>query len=359
MNLAADPEPQAWVATTSSRLREAAACGRPLAVQGACSRSALLPASTAEPVVAAGYRGVVDYRPGDLCITVRSGTTLEEIDRTLQAEGQMLPFEPPRRPGATIGGAVALGWSGSRRPFSGALRDHVTGVRLLDGLGRDLRFGGPVVKNVAGFDVPRLLAGSRGALGLLLEICLRVVPAPSRERTLSCPCTVAQALAVMDGLRVGPGRVSGAAWIDGQLLLRLQGDQPPPTGLRADPLPDAEALALWAALVDQTHTFFAPREGLQLWRLSLPLGAPPLAGAADTAFDWAGALRWAWLSPDDAVRVGAWTRGLGGHASAWPPRAPEDLAPALLRLQHRLADVFDPRRILQRGRLLPALRGEG
>ena len=353
--------PQTQVRLLAEQLRAAAHQDQKLCVQGAGSRAACLAAPFGSQLSATDHRGIVAYDPGDLVVTVRAGTPLEDLDDVLAAQGQMLGFEPPRRPGSTVGGAIALGWSGPRRPFSGALRDHVTGVRLLDGQGRELRFGGTVVKNVAGFDVPRLMAGSRGALGLLLEASLRVVPKPAREITRSLDCSIDEAVVLLPTLAVGPGLLSGASWLAGRLRLRYGGSArsldalPHPTGGPWQVEDNTLAASFWRQLRDQTHAFFDPRAGLQLWRASVRLGAPRFAEAQDTALDWAGALHWLWLPPGDAGdRLARWAQQHGGHAQAWPPREPAPLPPALMRLQHRVADAFDPRRILHRGRLLAA-----
>jgi glycolate oxidase FAD binding subunit len=298
---------------------------------------------------------------------VRAGTPLAALDAALAANHQMLGFEPPQRAGCTVGGAVALGWSGPRRPFAGALRDHLLGVRLLDGLGRDLRFGGPVVKNVAGFDVARLMAGSMGILGVLLEVSLRVVPRPVVERTGVIACDPAQALRILQGLRVGPGLLSGAAHAEGRLLLRSSGTPECVLELLerlgAQPLPQEQGEAFWQAFNDQTHMFFVPAdEGLRLWRLSVRLDAPALPGPWRQAADWAGALRWVWAPPDAAASLAAWARGHGGHAALWRGATPDerqsgrhiDLPGALRSVHERLADVFDPHHVFNRARLLPA-----
>lgn len=148
-----------WLADTRRRIRAAADEGRRLVIEGSGSRQDFAGVPQGERLSLRAYRGIVHYEPDDLVITVRAGTPLADVQQGLAQHGQMLGFEPPLRPGATVGGAVALGWSGPRRPFAGALRDHMLGVRMLDGEGRLLRFGGQVVKNVAGFDVARLMAG--------------------------------------------------------------------------------------------------------------------------------------------------------------------------------------------------------
>ncbi|HZG18923.1 MAG TPA: glycolate oxidase subunit GlcE [Herbaspirillum sp.] len=357
-----------WLADTRRRIRAAADEGRRLMIEGSGSRQDFAGVPQGERLSLRPYRGIVHYEPDDLVITVRAGTPLADVQQGLAQHGQMLGFEPPLRPGATVGGAVALGWSGPRRPFAGALRDHLLGVRMLDGEGRLLRFGGQVVKNVAGFDVARLMAGSLGVLGPLLEVSLRVLPRPSVERSAVLAATPAQALQLMQALPTGPGLLTAAAHVQDRLYLRSAGSLACVQAFLARQggqcmEPDA-AQAFWSAFTDQTHACFTPpTDGLRLWRISLRPGAAVLPSelAVPCAIDWAGALRWVWAPASAAGGLVAWARAHGGHATLWAHASSGErhggvfqaLPAPVMRLHQRLKQVFDPRGVFNVGRMYP------
>ena len=255
-----------------SQVLDAVNTGQPLQVRGGGTKSfyGRRPGS-AEVLDTSGHRGVLAYEPSELVITARGGTPLAEIEQVLAEAGQMLPFEPPHfGPGATIGGAVAAGLAGPGRPWRGAVRDVLLGVRLLDGQGRDLRFGGQVMKNVAGYDVSRLMAGSMGTLGVLLEVSIRLVPRPRTERTLVMDLAPTASCELLRELRVRPVPLSGACYSQDRLYLRLAGHASVLDAFHRDRggewLDDGERL--WHELRDHALPFFdADRP---LWRLSLP-----------------------------------------------------------------------------------------
>ncbi len=305
-----------------------------------------------------GHRGIVAYEPTELYITAKCGTPLAEIEAALAEKGQMLAFEPPHFSGATVGGCVAAGLSGPRRQQAGAVRDFVLGVKLIDGTGQVLNFGGQVMKNVAGYDVSRLMAGSLGTLGVLAEVTLKVLPRPVAEQTLVFDMNEGEAISRLNQWGGQPLPISASFWHDGQLWLRL-------SGARAAVKAAQGKLggATWTAAQTPKNTGFpcASRRTRRspepiLWRLALPLTAhsPGLDGLR--AIEWGGALRW-YAGELDAVR-GAAARA-GGHAVLY--HAPESLrcregafaplAPALLALHRRLKNAFDPGRILNPGRL--------
>jgi len=250
----------------------------------------------------ADHCGVIDYRPEELVITARSGTPLREIEAVLAAAGQYLPFEPPRfRGGGTLGGAVAAGLAGPGRPWRGSVRDAVLGVEMVNGRGERLRFGGQVMKNVAGYDLSRLQVGAFGTLGLLLSMSLKVLPRPAAERTLAFELDVETALARCRSWARTAYPITAACHCDGVLRLRLSGAAPAiawaATELGGDGAGEDQ---FWAALRDQTLDFF--RSGDDLWRVSLPPGSPePLSGCL---VNWAGAERW-WRAPADAAAIRA------------------------------------------------------
>jgi glycolate oxidase FAD binding subunit len=342
-------------------IREAAAQRRPLRLRGGGTKDFYGNAPRGEVLDTRAYAGIVSYEPTELVITARAGTPLNEIESALAAEGQMLPFEPPHfGAGATFGGCIAAGLSGPRRASAGALRDFVLGARLVDGAGRVLGFGGQVMKNVAGYDVSRLLAGSLGTLGLIAEASLKVLPRPAEELTLRLEMAQAPALQTMLGWAGRPLPVSATAWHDGELLVRLSGAGPAVRAAAAKIGGAALAGDPWTAVREHTHPFFAAQT---LWRLALPPVTPPLElpGAQFIAqfIEWGGALRWlASDAPAAVVRDAA--RRAGGHATLFRARdkasgAFAPLEATVARLHRRLKEVFDPAGILNPGRMYAEL----
>ncbi|CAM5189635.1 Glycolate oxidase FAD binding subunit OS=Castellaniella defragrans OX=75697 GN=HNR28_000817 PE=4 SV=1 [Castellaniella defragrans] len=311
------------------------------------------------------YHGVVNYEPSELVLTARAGTRLSEIESLVAGEGQMLAFEPPRfGEGGTLGGCVATGLSGPRRMAAGAASDFVLGTRLLGADGNVLRFGGEVMKNVAGYDLSRLLAGSLGVLGALVEVSIKVVPRPRCEATRVLALGEEQALRQCLGWRAQPIPVSATAWVSdgegsGQLYVRLSGNE---SAVRqgvehigGQPLPDSEGEAFWLSLRDQTHAFFQQRP---LWRIVLPPQAPVL-DLGPTLHEWQGGLRWL-AGPRDAEALRTRVQALGGSACLYQrgdvsPEVPafHPLAPGVLQIHRRLKQEFDPAGIFNRHRLLP------
>lgn len=347
-------------AALQDRIVEARAASTPLRIVGGGTRGAWLPTDAAcrgaVELPVSGHRGVVAFEPSELVVTARCGTTLEELEALLAGSGQCLPFDPPRfGPGATLGGALASGLSGPARPFHGAARDAVLGVRLLDGRGEIGRFGGEVMKNVAGYDVARLVTGAWGTLGVVLEASLRLRCLPEREETRVLELGLAKALERMTRLQRAPLPLTGLAWIEGLLHVRLAGTDAGVTtaaeGLGGDPVDGADAQAFWTGLRDLTLPFFAS-EG-PLWRLSLPADAPQPKLPANWLLDWGGAQRWC-TTDAAAERVDAVARAAGGHATRIRPdlrRMPQP--PGLARLQRRVLSALDPDGLLNAGALYP------
>lgn len=312
-----------------------------------------------------GCRGIVGYEPSELVLTARAGTPLAEVEATLDAQRQMLAFEPPRLgAGGTFGGCIAAGLSGPRRMSAGRAADFVLGTRLLDARGDLLHFGGEVMKNVAGYDVSRLLAGSLGVLGVLVEISVKVVPKPRCEATVVMACDESGALRRCLAWRSRPLPVTGTAWVadgGGRLTVRLSGNESAVrearTTIGGDPMPDAAAAAFWTGMRDQTHAFFDARP---LWRIVLPPKAPVLAIGAALA-EWGGGLRWV-KGPQDAAALRSRVEALGGSATLYR-RAADDVATptfpplpeAVMRIHRRLKHAFDPAGLFNRGRLLADL----
>lgn len=313
------------------------------------------------------YRGIVNYQPSELVVTVRAGTPLRELEAQLATEGQMLAFEPPHyEASATVGGCVAAGLAGPRRMAAGTVRDFVLGARLLDAHGRVLNFGGEVMKNVAGYDVSRLLAGSLGIFGALLEVSLKVLPRPVEESTLRLPATEAQALAVFSAWRRLPMPVSAACWIPvgaeggGEIWVRLSGAPPAidaaRTRIGGDAIPPAQADAHWLSLREQTHPYFDRAQSL--WRVAVPPATPPL-GLGTTLIEWGEGQRWlSGRHAAAAVRDAAQAKG--GHATLFRSARHEDLpqdgvfhplAPGIATLTRRLKQELDPSGLFNPGRL--------
>jgi glycolate oxidase FAD binding subunit len=341
------------------QIRAAAQRGTPVQLRGGGSKDFYGNAPRGERVDTRVYGGIAAYEPSELVLTARCGTPLAEVESALAEKGQCLPFEPPHFGQATFGGCIASGLSGPRRMSAGALRDFVLGVKLIDGRGRLLRFGGQVMKNVAGYDLSRLAAGSLGTLGLIAEASVKVLPRPQAEITLELELAQPAALDAMNRWAGQPLPVSATAWRDDRLQVRLSGAM---AGVRAAASTIGgrelgDAGTFWSAVREHTDGFFAG-EG-PLWRIAVPSVAAPLEVAGAQLIEWGGALRW--LRTDtDAARVREAARRAGGHATLFRARdksagAFAPLDPVLLRLHRALKSAFDPAGILNPGRLYAEL----
>ena len=363
---AAAPANDAIVALWQQRIREAAAAGRPLVIRGGGSKDFYGQDPVGDVLDTTPYTGIVDYDPTELVVTVRSGTPLGEVERALADAGQMLAFEPPHfGTRATIGGTVAAGLSGPRRPYAGAVRDLVLGVRILDGRGAELAFGGRVMKNVAGFDVARLMAGALGTLGVLLEVSLKCQPCPKVTTTRTLACVPAEGLRRTTGWAGQPMPLSATCQVGDRLHVRLAGAAPAVDAAAAriggEALPAGEAL--FAAVREQTDPFFAAAHapGRALWRLSVKPTAPYAELGGAQLIEWGGALRWLDVeagAPSAPLR--AWAAQHGGHATLFRGGDKkigvfQPLAEPVALLHQRLKASFDPHAILNRGRLYPGL----
>jgi glycolate oxidase FAD binding subunit len=352
----------AVLGSLQARIREAAAAGTPLVIRGAGTREFYGQSVAGDALDVAAYAGIVDYDPTELVVTARAGTPVAEIDDALQASGQMLGCEPPRfGSGATLGGLVATGLSGPRRPYAGAVRDLVLGVRILDGNGQDLTFGGRVMKNVAGFDVARLMTGALGTLGVLTEVSMKCLPLPKLEvtRALECPTDAAIRMTNEWGGKALP--VSATCHHAGKLVVRLSGSPPAVEAAAAKIGGTAleDGRPFWESVRDQSHPHFraAQERGAPIWRLSVKATAPHRDLDGEQLIEWGGALRWLAAGPrTDAAEVRAWAKGNGGHATLFRAAdksagAFHPLPEALHQLHRRLKSTFDPAGILNRGRM--------
>lgn len=344
------------------RVLDAAETHTPLAIRGGGSKAFYGRSSAGEPLDVAAHRGIVSYEPTELYLTARAGTPLAEIEAALADGSQMLGCEPPAwGPAATVGGMVATGLSGPRRPYAGSVRDYVLGVKVLNGRGEVLRFGGQVMKNVAGYDVSRLMTGALGGLGVLLEVSLKVLPLPVAEATLVQDATQAEAIERLNRWAGRPLPLSASAWADGRLAVRLSGAaaavESAVRTLGGERLDVPAAGAYWTALREQTHAFFAG--DAPLWRLSVAPARAPLDLPGAQLVEWGGAQRW-WRGDGNPAALHALATAAGGHATLFRGGARDGevfqpLAPGLAALHRELKRAFDPHGIFNPGRLYAGL----
>lgn len=338
----------------SERIKAAGAKGEPLRIIGSDSKAFYGAASEATPLEVAEYSGVIDYEPAEQVLVARCGTPLAEIESLLAEQGQALAFEPPHFGSAsTIGGAIAAGLSGPARAYAGAARDFVLGVKIIDGLGNILKFGGEVMKNVAGFDVSRLMTGSWGTLGVIAEVSLKLVPRAPYMATQQLELDEASFIQRINTLAGKPLPLSASYYRNGVARIRLSG---PEASVRAAQAriggeTVVEDAAFWAALRDHLLEFFQDEQ--PLWRLSVASTSAPL-GFDQTLIEWGGALRWI-KSAAAAETIRAQAGSVGGsaslfrHGTAVPRLAPLD--PVLARISQRIKQALDPLGLFAAGRM--------
>ncbi len=337
-------------------VRDACARHMPLNIGGGSTKVFYGRAVEGAPLDVGGHRGVVNYEPTELVLTARAGTLLADIEALLSERSQMLPFEPPHFGSrATIGGCVAAGLPGPRRPYSGSVRDNLLGVEIINGEGERLKFGGEVMKNVAGYDLSRLMAGALGTLGVLLQVSLKVLPRPMREITLIRETDAKRAIVTMNAWARRPLPVS-ATWHDGQKLsVRLSGGdyavKAAAEAVGGDRLEHGHTL--WHDVREQVEPFFAG--DAPLWRISVPPATPVLDMPGEQALEWNGALRWIRTdAPAQDIRRTA--SAAGGHATLFRggDRQGEvfhPLPPTLMMAHKNLKKALDPAGIFNPGRL--------
>ncbi|WP_338796936.1 glycolate oxidase subunit GlcE [Pseudomonas monteilii] len=329
--------------------------GTPLRIQGSNSKARLGNLVAGEVLDTRSHRGIVSYDPTELVLTARAGTPLREIEAALHEAGQMLPCEPPHLgPDATLGGMVAAGLSGPRRPWAGSVRDYVLGTRVITGHGKLLRFGGEVMKNVAGYDVSRLMAGSFGCLGLLTEVSLKVLPRPRRCLSLRLPMGRHEALAELAEWGQQPLPISAACHDGEALYLRLEGGEGSVQSARQRLGGATLDSGFWSDLREQRLAFF--NSPAPLWRLSLPNAIGELDLPGQQLIDWGGAQRWLTSSaPAQAIRD--LVANVGGHATCYTAGADSSppLPAALMRYHQTLKQQLDPQGVFNPGRLYPNL----
>jgi len=379
---------QALLTTWTEQIHAAARQGHTLAIQGGNSKHFYGSAAHSDAVLdTRAHSGIVSYEPSELVVTVRCGTPLTELEAVLAEQGQCLAFEPPHfyvdgQSHATVGGMVACGLAGPARAVAGGVRDHVLGVQMLNGKGEWLTFGGQVMKNVAGYDVSRVLAGSMGTLGVLTDVSLKVLPQAPAEVTLACHLPQAEALALLHRWGAQPLPLNASCWVHDttvqpaqeMLFVRLRGavaavDSALPRmcadvaalGGKAASIDQTQALADWSACRDQRLPFFTPPAAdMALWRLSLPQTAPVLDLTYLPLIEWHGGLRWLWAPLSATAELRGVAAQAGGHATLFraPPNAVGEL-PAVFsplpvaqqRIQHELQKQFDPHGVFNTGRM--------
>jgi glycolate oxidase FAD binding subunit len=354
--------------TFRSQITGATARRAPLRIRGGGSKDWYAQSLEGDVLDTRAYAGIVEYDPAELVITARCGTPLAEIEQKLAEHNQTLPFEPPHFAhfgsggAATLGGCVAAGLAGPRRQFAGAIRDFVLGVTILDGRGQLLNFGGRVMKNVAGYDVARLMAGSLGTLGLILEVSVKVLPVAVAENTLKFECNASDAVRKINEWAGRPLPISATAWRSGVMAIRLAGAEAAVkaarTTLGGESVDAVEATRFWEGLREQTDPFFATLpEGFGLWRVAVPPVAEPATLPGERLMEWGCAQRW-WITDADPQRVRMDARQAGGHATLFRGGNKQvgvftPLAPPLMNIHRRLKQAFDPAHIFNRGRLYP------
>ena len=342
----------------------ARASGRTLNILGGGSKAFMgrapdrNPDDNPEPLNLAPHSGIVSYQPVELVLTARAGTRLSEIEAALAQHNQMLTFEPPHfSDQATLGGTLACNQSGPGRPWWGSVRDQVLGVRLINGHGEHLRFGGQVMKNVAGYDLSRLQAGAMGTLGAITEVSLKVLPKPFCSQTLVREMALDAAIELMTARAVEPKPLTAACWADGRLYLRMSGSR---LAVRASidhwqerVMDEAEGAVFWRELGDQSLAFFQGEQ--PLWRFSVRPSAPNPALDGDWLIDWGGAQRW-YRGAGELAQMEALAVQMGGQASLFrggdrQAEVMHSQAPALQLIQQRLKHSFDPDALFNPGRL--------
>ena len=359
------------------RVHSASAAGAQLCIRGGGSKEFYGEAPHGEVLDTRVLEGISSYEPTELVVTARCGTLLAELEALLASKGQCLPFEPPhfgapelapRARGATVGGMVAAGLSGPSRASVGSVRDHVLGATMLNGRAEVLTFGGQVMKNVAGYDVSRLLAGSMGTLGLILEVSLKVLPVAPATLTLRLELDQASALAQLNAWGGQPLPLNASAWWDGNLVVRLRGALAAVQAARytigGDVVEPQFAGPFWNGLRDHDDEFFvkaraAVQAGAALWRLSVPQVAAPLALSGESLVEWGGGQRWLCTAMPAAVVRDTVARA-GGHATLFVAAnksagAFAPLQSPLDRIHRELKKAFDPAGIFNPGRLYPGL----
>ena len=346
-----------------AQVKQAAAHKEKLNITGGNSKAFLgLVNPDAAVLDVSHHSGIISHEPTELVITARAGTPLEDINETLMAHNQTLAFEPPAYTSdATIGGTIACALAGPAKPYLGGARDYIIGCTVLTGHGQILKFGGEVMKNVAGYDVSRLMTGAMGTLGVLLDVSLKILPATSYAVTLTTDATAEESIEQLQALGGMGLPVTASAWYQDKIHIRLAGStgtvNPAARKLNGNKSNEPE---LWQQLKDHTHPFF--NQQVSLWRINVPALTPPLAIEGEWLYDWAGMQRWL-LTNADAKDIRNQCIAVGGNATLFRAKEKikqkvdvfQPLPPSLLKLHRRLKQEFDPENIFNYQRLFPEL----
>ncbi len=363
-----------WLAQSIEMIREAKATGQSLRFEGFGSKNFYgQPPNPASRLLSTrAYSGIVDYDPTELVVVVKSGTPITELESVLSQSGQMLAFEPPRFGGlGSAGGMIATGLSGPRRLSAGAAKDFILGVTMVDTQCVQLRFGGTVMKNVAGYDLSRLNTGAMGILGLLVDLSLKVLPKPPAEETIEFEVSADDSIDWVNAWGGKPYPISATCWISGRLFVRLSGAfaavRAAKEKLGGQLLSDSKANPFWVSIRDHSDGFFSLDSDdpeTALWRISVPTASAHITGLMDAqCIEWGGGLRWIKTSaPAQQIREIA--RALGGHATLFRTVHPEmrarigafsEISPAIMKIHQRLKQELDPNSIFNPGRLIAGL----
>ena len=326
--------------------------GQPLSIHGSGSKSFLRLRDEGKPLSILQHSGIVAYEPTELVLTVRAGTSISEVESVLRQNGQMLAFEPPEFNGGTIGGAIASGLSGPRRPWAGAARDFVLGTRIINGKGEELRFGGQVMKNVAGYDISRLMTGAYGVLGIILDVSIKVLPLPETEVTKAFELSAEEAIRQSSELSGRASPISATCWYQDRFMVRLSGTD---SGVRqtsrllgGELLRDADNF--WLSIRNHRHKFF--QQG-NFWRLSIPPSSPHiLQSSSEQLIDWGGAQRWVRTEelPDSVTQHAL---SASGYAEQWHTSDKRNLrhplSDGVRNIHKKIKQAFDPKGIINPG----------
>lgn len=339
-----------------NQVNQAIADKTPLSISAGNSKNFYGHQVVGTPLDVSRHSGIINYEPTELVITVRAGSNLKQIEQTLASDKQMFAFEPPAYADtATIGGTIACNLSGPRRPFSGAARDFVLGCKIINGKGEILHFGGEVMKNVAGYDVSRLMCGAMGTLGVLLELSIKVLPKPDTELTLIHEMTINESLDKIHQLKRSALPISATGFDGNNLYIRLSGSRGAVSAaaklIGGDEVEQGDDY--WLKLKEQQLAYFKKQSNL--WRLSLKSNTPVLNLSGRTLYEWNGAQRWL-ISDENETVIRDAVAKQGGHAICYyqhntPDHVFHPLQPGLLKLHQRIKHAFDPSGIFNPGKM--------
>ncbi len=369
--------PQDHSQTLASQVQQAFKDRQILAIQGNGTKAFLTHTLAGQSISTTAHQGIISYFPSELTMTVRSGTLLSEVKQTLAEQGQMLAFEPPGFSAqATIGGTIAAGLSGPARPFYGSARDFVLGCKIINGRGDILKFGGEVMKNVAGYDLSRLICGSFGGLGILLDVSLKLLPLPVAQKTISFALELDRFSACIRGFLMAGEPITAAACTEGQVYIRLGGSQQGvdfslqniQQSMLEEQIHCTETdNTFWSELNEQRTDFFTQTQ--PLWRISLASITPEFIQHLQKddryLIDWGGALVWLYSS-QSADDIRQFSQICGGHAQLFRSNnsdaetdsslaRQQPMSPAMLKIHQQIKQAMDPQRILNPGCIYPEL----